>query len=256
MTRSLDLGLKPSGAGAVMASRAADQPNEHDYFPTPPWAARAGGELIQWLDPAAKTSRLWEPAAGGGHMAFGLRDYFAQTWLSDIADYPDPGLIVEGPLDFLGEEAAAQAERWAPDWIATNPPFKLGEAFIRTAWSRARRGVAMLLRLQFIEGGGRHALFTRDCPLTLFAPFSERVPMVAGRWDPEASSATAYGWFIFLKPEAAAQSPLASAIAAAREAGCALVRPIGPGTKARLQRHADLVQFGLAPAGGLFEGGV
>ena len=35
-----------------------------DYFPTPPWAARAGGELIRRLDPPART--CWEPACGDG----------------------------------------------------------------------------------------------------------------------------------------------------------------------------------------------
>ena len=62
--------MKPSGHTSVMSSRAATAPGELDYFPTPPWAARAGGELIKQIDPAAGS--CWEPACGEGHMAFGL----------------------------------------------------------------------------------------------------------------------------------------------------------------------------------------
>ena len=65
--------MKPSDARNVMASRA-EPPGALDFFPTPPWAARAGGELIQRLDPGAWN--CWEPACGQGHMAHGLLDYF------------------------------------------------------------------------------------------------------------------------------------------------------------------------------------
>jgi hypothetical protein len=238
VTGSLD--LRPSGAGAVMAGRATEQLNELDYFPTPPWAARAGAELIRRLDPHACS--VWEPACGEGHMAFGLESFFAQVNTSDIADYSPAGQFPEHQVgDFLGE-----GPLWAPDvdWIASNPPFVLGEAFIRRAWEKARRGVAMLLRLQFTEGGARHAMFTRDCPLALTATFSERVPMFAGRWDPGGASATAYRWFFFLKDEALEDCPLGSAIEAAWAEGCWLETLIPPGTRSRLERREDLLKFG------------
>jgi hypothetical protein len=69
----------PFGGNAVMSSRVATAPDELDYFPTPPWAARAGAELIKRLDPAARS--CWEPACGQGHMAHGLADYFAEVRL-------------------------------------------------------------------------------------------------------------------------------------------------------------------------------
>ena len=72
---------RPEGAGAVMAGRApaaveGDEAltalhRQLDYFPTPPWAARAGAELIRFVDPEART--IWEPACGDGHMAAVLR---------------------------------------------------------------------------------------------------------------------------------------------------------------------------------------
>ena len=54
----------------------------------------------------------------------------------------------------------------------------------------------MLVRTQWIEGAGRLTLsLFRDQPPTIYAPFVERVPMIKGRWDPNASTATAYAWF-------------------------------------------------------------
>jgi hypothetical protein len=36
----------------------------------------------------------------------------------------------------------------------------------------------------------------------LIAPFVERVPMVKGRWDPDASTATCYAWFVWVRDTA------------------------------------------------------
>ena len=203
-----------------MSSRI-EAPDSLDYFPTPPWAARAGGELIARLDPGQWTAL--EPAAGGGHMAHGLRPYFASVTESDIHQHD--GGAAEFIVDFLSEEAEGLLPE--VDWIVTNPPFVLGDAFVRTAYRRARRGVAMLLRLVFLEGKARHRLLHEDCPLTVVAPFSERVPMVKGRWDPDASSATAYAWFIWRKGAA----------------GPPMLLPIPPGTKERLADREDVARF-------------
>lgn len=231
----------PKGGNSVMASRVATAPDELDYFPTPPWAARAGGELIKRLDPAAKS--CWEPACGEGHLAHGLADYFATVHCSDIHDY---GLRPSSVVDFLSPAADGFC---SPDWIVSNPPFILGEAFVRAALARARVGVAMLLRLVFLEGAKRHALlYGGDYPLTVAAPFAERVPMVKGRWDPEASSATAYAWFVWDK-HAAKLGGRDGVVPAPR------LHPVPPGTRARLQKHEDLVRFGHAEPDPLFSAG-
>jgi hypothetical protein len=217
----MQLDLRPAGHTSVMANRQATD-DTADYFPTPPWAARAGGELIQRIDPGSWT--VWEPACGGGHMAHGLSDYFNEVFSTDLHDYGWPGIQIKD-LDFLASEADEIGEF---DWIISNPPFVLGDAFVRKAYARARRGVAMLLRLVFLEGGKRYRLLYDDCPLSVVAPFSERVPMVKGRWDPDASSATAYAWFIWIK-DRAGQAPICM--------------PIAPGTRARLLRREDIALF-------------
>lgn len=221
-----DAPLLTRGHTAVMAGRQPDL-GGLDYFPTPPWAARAGAELILQLDPRART--CWEPATGGGHMAYALEDYFDVVWKSDIHDHNPPGGLGM-VMDFLSDEDEGPWPK--PDWIVTNPPFILGEAFVRQAMIKARRGVAMLLRLSFLEGGKRFKLLYVDHPLTAVAPFSERVPMVKGRWDPEASSATAYAWFFWTqKYSTRPRAPM--------------VLPIAPGARARLSKAEDLTRFGL-----------
>ena len=168
MTGSLDLGdtpspvdgVLPSGGGAVMASRVEGSEGL-DYFPTPPWAARAGGELIQSFDPGAWT--CWEPACGEGHMAHGLKDYFRIVRQTDVYDYGATNPDQASVRSFLGPDPYLPSVS-AVDWIVTNPPFKDGEAFIRQAWGIARRGVAMLLRLQFIEAWGGISCSPRTAP--------------------------------------------------------------------------------------------
>lgn len=222
--------LIPAGHTSVMASRA-EAPDALDFFPTPPWAARAGAEIIAALDPGPQ--RVWEPACGGGHMAYGLTDYFGPIFTSDIHDHGYADINLPG-LDFLSAEAEDIGDF---DWIVTNPPFVMGDAFVRAAHRRANRGVAMLLRLSFLEGGKRFELLYRDCPLSVVSPFAERVPMVKGRWDPEASSATAYAWFFWLKGVD----------------GPARVLPIAPGARERLTKPDDARRFAEPASAPLFD---
>lgn len=245
--------LRPHGAGAVMASRHGGEGVDGlDYFPTPPWAARAGGALIARLDPRARESLCWEPACGGGHMAFGLHEAFDRVMVSDIHDHGVPH-EAGGPMgvfnigDFLDPVFEPQEPA---DWIVTNPPFVAGEAFVDRALSLATRGVAMLLRLQFRESVGRQRLFCGHPDWVGMATFADRVPMQKGSWNPELRTATAYAWFIWMKPEAVATSPMRAAIEAAREAGCGLDMTIEAGARERFSRPLDRVLF----AGGADQG--
>ena len=230
--------MKPRDALAVMAHRISPQ-GDPDFFPTPPWGARAGAERIRMLDPMARTA--WEPACGAGHMAHGLEDYFAQVHRSDAFVYGDHAVY-----DFTDR---SRRTGFVGDWIVSNPPFALIDPFIRLAFARARRGVAMLMRLGVKEGVQRYGLLSRDCPLALTSTFAERLPMHRGRWEPEGSTAAAYTWFFWLKPAAMAASPFGPAILAARSLGLGLRLDGGiePGARKRLSRPSDLA---LAAKGG------
>lgn len=226
--------VKPRSHRAVMASRQPTDPADPadpDFFPTPPWGARAGGELVKRLDPG--TGVCWEPACGAGHMAHGLRDYFPRVLASDAYAYD-----LNTVHDFVTDGDCP----WGPvDWIVTNSPFNQIEAFIRLSYERAERGVAMLARAALLETVGRYSLLYRDCPLTVFAPFSERLPMAKGRWDPDLSSAAFYAWFVWLKP---ALRPRRYMVRIGDDWFPATV-PIPPGTEARLTHPDDARLFGV-----------
>lgn len=226
---------KPTGGRAVIEAHAPGEVVEDDpvrrlhrklnYFPTPPWAARAGAEIIKDLAPSLKT--VWEPACGEGHMAHGLRDYF-DVVASDIHPFGYGAVH-----DFLSDDPLPFGR---PDFIITNPPFGQAAEFVRRGLEVALGGVSVLCRTSFIETPGRFKMFWGEHPLTVMAPFVERVSLQLGSWDPGLGAMTSYSWFNWFK--GAQPLPLI---------------PIPPGTKARLHKQSDVVKFAQA-AGPLFEG--
>jgi len=158
---------------AVMAQRF-EPANSLDDFPTPPWATRALIEHVIGVDSVSDSTCL-EPACGRGYMAAALRPYFKQTVAADIAEY-GYGLN----QDFLNIDKVVKF-----DWVITNPPFRLAEAFFHNAFEICDEGVALLVRTVFIESKGRlERIFSKYSP-SMVAQFAERVPMVKGRVDPK-----------------------------------------------------------------------
>lgn len=178
--------MSQNTSSAVMAQRTEPR-DSRDDFPTPPWATRA---LCEWLQMrgglSGKTCR--EPAANRGHMVKPLREYFASVDAFDVEDY-GAGFPVR---DFLDTDPMS-----AVDWTVSNPPFRLAEDFIAIARSTSERGVAMLVRLSFLESVGRFARLFSETPPTDILQFTERVVMHKGRLAPEGSTATAYCWLVW-----------------------------------------------------------
>jgi hypothetical protein len=172
---------------AVMAQRIEPK-DSRDDFPTPPWATRALIEHVIGGKRALRRQSCLEPACGAGHMARPLQDYFKTVQSSDVHDYG-----FGDKRDFLTSPFAAKSV----DWIITNPPFRLADAFILRSLAIARNGVAMLARTVFLESIGRYDRIFRDHPPTTFAQFTERVPMLRGRLERNASTATGYAWFVW-----------------------------------------------------------
>jgi hypothetical protein len=190
----------PNGARAIMSSR--QEPDDSlDFFPTPPWATRAFVEEVlkpsyEWWPNAPKDFddlAMWEPACGEGHMAEVLREYMPDVLATDIFDYG----YGDRKLDFLADLEAQGEER---DFIITNPPFgDKSEAFVLQALRLARVGVAMFVRLQWLETVGRYERIFKDHPPTRIVFYAERVNLCKGRWEPEGGTATAYIWLLWLK---------------------------------------------------------
>lgn len=190
--------MSQNTSSAVMAQRR--EPHDSlDDFPTPPWSTRALMRHIvlpRLFDPRFEEDGVvWEPACNRGFMARPLGEYFARVIATDVHDYGWPGQ--ERVVDFLypGEPR--------PDdlaWIITNPPFRLAAEFV----ARARAldpawGYAVLVRTAFLEGGERWRTLFEPHPPSIVAQFVERVPMVKGRCDPKASTATSYCWLVWMR---------------------------------------------------------
>jgi hypothetical protein len=129
-------------------------------------------------------------------MAKVLKEYFREVRASDVHDY-GYGIV----RNFL--TCPYQANGW--DWVITNPPFRLAEQFVLRSLNVARKGIAILARTVFIESVGRYEAIFRHFPPTKFAQFTQRVPMVKGRLDKKATTATGYAWLVWEKGNTSTQ---------------------------------------------------
>lgn len=102
------------------------------------------------VDPA--TTRVHEPAAGGGWLVSHLRRLgFAKVTFEDL---------VYSGVDYLDGDYTPPET----DWVITNPPYKYAEAFAVKALTHAKY-VALLMNSSFIEALGRaRGLFTDHPP--------------------------------------------------------------------------------------------
>lgn len=171
---------------AVMSQRI-EPSDSRDDFPTPPWATRALIEHVIGPNRVRDLTCL-EPACGAGHMVKPLGEYFASVRCADAHDYGYAP--VRDYLSFPYETNAV-------DWVITNPPFRLAEEFVQRSFDVARTGIAMLVRTVFLESVGRYNRLFLNHPPSVFAQFVERVPMVKGRLDKKATTATGYAWLVW-----------------------------------------------------------
>lgn len=215
-----------TGATRAVMSRRVEARDSLDFFPTPPWATRAF--LREALLPSAREAArlnltVREPACGLGHMSRVLKEAFVGVASSDVHDYGwghgVASYVGVGP-DVLPDER--------PDWVITNPPFNLALQFAERALHESREGVALLMRTAWLEGAERHERLFRPLRPSLVAIHCDRVPMVKGRYDPNAATTTAYAWFVWRKAEMGSPG---------RETRLTW---IAPGAKARWKRPGDV----------------
>ena len=118
-----------------------------DYYATPVESTAA------LLSVEKFDGKIWEPCCGEGHMAKELERHGYYVESTDLVDrgFGDSG------VDFLMEYKKR-------DNIVTNPPYKNALAFVRHATDLANRKVAMLLKLNFLEGVERSEFFKHTPP--------------------------------------------------------------------------------------------
>ena len=139
---------------------------------------------------------FYEPCVGQGHIADVIKDFnpTATVTGSDLVDRGYDGVIVS---DFFSNELQIKA-----DWIVTNPPYSMAKEFIDKSLTLANTGVAMFLKIQFLEGQARKEWF-KNSPLKYVYVFSKRQdplrdgmelnPATGKKWG----STMCFAWFVW-----------------------------------------------------------
>lgn len=167
-----------------LVGTSAGRPDD-DFYPTPPEATAAllAHEKFEGM--------IWEPACGDGAICRVLEDHGYTIKATDL-NYRGYGV---GDTDFLNQIEACNADANPPN-IITNPPFKLAEEFIWKSLSLTTGKVAMLCKLQFLEGAKRKKMF-ESTPLKTVYVFSKRLTMTRNGEKMKNSGMIAFAWFVW-----------------------------------------------------------
>lgn len=174
--------------------------DDFDRYFTPPWATLA---LMNYLGGRLRGT-IWEPCAGQCHIANVLRDAGHSVVATDINPHES---LDDGAHNFLHDEAEIVTDS-RPNWIVSNPPYRWGPYtatdFVRHALEIAVDGVAMLLRLSWLEPcEERVDLFRSDPPKDLLilprvhylgAPGSNNQTSVWCIWEGERARQPVVVW--------------------------------------------------------------
>ncbi len=163
---------------------------ENDFYATDPQSVR---DLLDSCE--IEGDSFYEPCCGQGHISKALKEYYpeAKHYATDLIDR---GYGIGG-IDFLNNKQRAKA-----DWIISNPPYSLAKEFIDEALLCANKGVAMFLKIQFLEGQARKDWF-KTTPLKYVYVFSKRQdpwrdgeslnPKTGKKWG----STMCFAWFVW-----------------------------------------------------------
>lgn len=120
----------------------------NDVYPTD---AALTSALLDHLDFPLNTTIL-EPCYGNGDMAKVLRRHpnVIRVYGTDINGFSNVSWFPhkDATTEIYWDEFTAPTDI---DWVVTNPPFNCAEKILPLAWDKALEGVAMLLRLSYLE---------------------------------------------------------------------------------------------------------
>jgi len=163
----------------ITGSDGSQKRNENDFYPTPSYATEAlmNRELFN--------QKIWEPACGDGAISKVLEDRGHMAVSTDLIDYG----FGQPNVDFLMEQNLLAPE------IITNPPFSLAHEFAEKAIDLGVNKLALLVRLQFLEGIKRGEFFSVHPPATVWV-FSKRLSFnVDGKF--KSGGVMAFAWFVW-----------------------------------------------------------
>lgn len=163
-----------------------------DYYATPDIAT----ELLCGLEVFSKN--ILEPACGEGAISKVLKKYGYNVESMDLIDRG----YGKGGVDFL------QYDEMVDKDIITNPPYSLAAEFVEHAMDIVTDGhkVAFFLKLTFLEGEKRRALFKKYPPKKIYVSVSRIDCAKNGEFkldrdgkQKHSGGAVCYAWFVFEK---------------------------------------------------------
>jgi hypothetical protein len=166
-----------------------------DFYATPFEATKAllNNELFE--------GTCLEPAAGQGHISKVLIDCGHATTSSDLVTRRDRYNVgIKYGIDFLHPDSYPESSF---DNVITNPPYAFAEEFAWRALRVAKNKVALLCKIQFLEGQKRGMLFDTT-PLQSVLVFRKRInPLRDGLEVDETgkpwNSTMCFAWFVWAK---------------------------------------------------------
>jgi hypothetical protein len=178
-------GNKKSTFVTLGASSHTDRERqEDDYYATDPKT------VFELLSHEIFSGSIWECCCGEGHLSKELVRAGFDVVSTDLIDRG----YGQGGVDFFLED------KLLANNIITNPPYKYATQAVEHSIKLGADKVAMFLKLTFLEGKARNALFKKYPPKKVWVYSSRRQVAING--DPEMfkkSSAAAYAWFVWEK---------------------------------------------------------
>lgn len=165
----------------IITNRRLIRTTGPEFYPTPAWATQALINLVRF------NGTIFEPCCGDGAMARILKAAHYKVVASDIKRRG-----YGRQKDFL-----TVTNRF--DNIVTNPPFNIAEPLLLHALKIARRKVAFLLRVAFLESIRRFENIFSVNPPSQVLVFSERLSLYPKGRAVKGSGTTSYAWFIWNK---------------------------------------------------------
>ncbi len=181
-------GNKRSTFSILGASNHSSHAREaHDYYATDPKAVLP---LLDYLP--SDSNLIWECACGEGHLSKILGEWGYNVRSTDLIDrgYGKSG------VDFL----KMQKDDYNGEMIITNPPYKFAQEFVEHALAISDEGsyICMFLKLTFLEGQTRRALFDIAPPYKVLVFSARQKCALNGDFANTGSSAACYAWFIWV----------------------------------------------------------
>jgi len=141
----------------------------------------------------------FEPCAGDGAIAKALAtEINEENILAADIDHDLKGLGMNGFDATDTEEWCHRYGRFRPDWVITNPPYKQPDCdqIIQNAWEFAEEGIAMLLRLSYLEPCQNRDKFLKEAYLSHLIIFNPRPQFIPGK---KATDSSTVAWFVWEK---------------------------------------------------------